>query len=193
MCNSGDILRTARKVTHLICAADYLTDTILGLVPAPTCTQDAVDQLMVIFKQQVCTANDTATAQRVLRAHAQAERVIKEEQPTHVQQKSVQAQVTPSPSFEIKEKMTLATLPKVSLKSHKIGTTHCQLQTRINKEKQGPSHRNSCYNIWRYQDTRPHSPQDKQLQENIHFSFYATLYMQSLTTRQATSSNTATS
>jgi hypothetical protein len=102
MCNSGDILRTARKVTHLICAADYLTDTILGLVPAPTCTQDAVDQLMVIFKQQVCTANDTATAQRVLRAHAQAERVIKEEQPTHVQQKSVQAQVTPSPSFEIK-------------------------------------------------------------------------------------------
>ena len=119
--------------------------------------------------------------------------VIKEEQPMHIRQESVQAQVTPSPSFEIKEKMTLATLPKVSLKSHKIGTTHCQLQTRINKEKQGPSHRNSCYNIWRYQDTRPHSPQDKQLQENIHFSFYATLYMQSLTTRQATSSNTATS
>jgi hypothetical protein len=34
----------------LICAADYLTDAIVGLIPAPTATQDAVDQLMVIFK-----------------------------------------------------------------------------------------------------------------------------------------------
>jgi hypothetical protein len=34
---------------------------------------------MVIFKQQVRAANNVATAQRVLRECAQAERVIKEE------------------------------------------------------------------------------------------------------------------
>ena len=39
---------------------------------------DAVDQLMIIFKQQACAANDAATAKRVLREHAQAERVIKD-------------------------------------------------------------------------------------------------------------------
>jgi hypothetical protein len=78
----------------LIHVGDYLTDTILGLIPAPTCTQDAVNQLMVIFKQQVHAANDTATAQRVLREQAQAERLIEEER-----QISAQAQVTPLPSF----------------------------------------------------------------------------------------------
>ncbi len=51
----------------LIRALDYLTDAIAGLIPAPTATQDAVNQLIVIFKLQVCAANDAATAQRVLR------------------------------------------------------------------------------------------------------------------------------
>ncbi len=51
----------------LIPLADYRTDAISGLIPAPTCTQDAIDQLMVIFKQQACSANDVDTAQRVLR------------------------------------------------------------------------------------------------------------------------------
>jgi hypothetical protein len=40
---------------------------------------DAVDQLMIIFKQQARETNNAATAQRVLRERAQAERVIKEE------------------------------------------------------------------------------------------------------------------
>jgi hypothetical protein len=40
---------------------------LAGLVPTPTCTQDAVDQLMVIFKQQARAAKDAATAQRVLK------------------------------------------------------------------------------------------------------------------------------
>ncbi len=35
----------------LIRASDNLTDAISGLLPASTVTQDAVDQLMVIFKQ----------------------------------------------------------------------------------------------------------------------------------------------
>ena len=50
------------------------TTAILGLIPSPTCMQDAVDQLMIIFKQRARAANDSATAQRVLRERAQAER-----------------------------------------------------------------------------------------------------------------------
>ncbi len=60
----------------LICAADYLTYAISGLIPTPTFTQDAVNQLMVIFKQQAHAANDAAIAHR---EQAQAERLIKEE------------------------------------------------------------------------------------------------------------------
>jgi hypothetical protein len=70
---------TITPADALICAADSLTDAIMGLLPTPTCTMDAVDQLMVIFKQQACATNDAATAQRVLRERAQAERVIEEE------------------------------------------------------------------------------------------------------------------
>ena len=50
----------------ILCGSDSLTDAIAGLVPTPTCTMDAVDQLMIIFKQQACAANDAATGQRVL-------------------------------------------------------------------------------------------------------------------------------
>ncbi len=67
---------TITPADALICAADYLTDAIVGLIPAPTAMQDAVNQLMVIFKQQARAANDTATAQRVLRERTQAQRVI---------------------------------------------------------------------------------------------------------------------
>ena len=63
---------TITPADTLICTVDYLTDAILGLIPAPMCTKDAVDQLMVIFKQQTRAANDPATAQRVLRECAQA-------------------------------------------------------------------------------------------------------------------------
>jgi hypothetical protein len=70
---------TITPADALIRAADSLTDAITGLVPTPTCTMDAVDQLMIIFKQKAREANNAATAQRVLRERAQAERVIKEE------------------------------------------------------------------------------------------------------------------
>ena len=66
---------------------------------------------MVIFKQQARAANDTATAQRVLRECAQAERVTEEEHQMHVPQESVQAQVTPSPSFELEEPNDIADTP----------------------------------------------------------------------------------
>ncbi len=100
---------TIAPADALIRAADYLTDAISGLVPTPTGTQDAVDG---IFKQQACATRDAATAQRVLRECAQAERVIKEEQQTHVQQVSVQKQVIPSPSFEIKDNNDTANSPQ---------------------------------------------------------------------------------
>jgi hypothetical protein len=130
----------------LICAADYLTDTIMGLIPTPTCMQDAVNQLMVIFKQQACTANDAAIAQRVLREQAQAERLIEEER-----QILAQAQVTPLPSFEIKENNnTTHTLTNASHKSRRTKMTHPHLQTRDSNDKQGPSRRTSCYNAWKY-------------------------------------------
>jgi hypothetical protein len=44
-------------------------------------TRDAVDQLMLIFKQQAKKAKDNATTQRVLKEHAQAERVHNESTP----------------------------------------------------------------------------------------------------------------
>jgi hypothetical protein len=103
---------TITPVDALIHAADYLTDAISGLVPTPTGTQDAVDQLMVIFKQQARAAKDAAIAQRMLRECTQAERVIKEEQQMHVQQESVQEQVIPSSSFEIKDNNDTAITPQ---------------------------------------------------------------------------------
>jgi hypothetical protein len=41
---------TITPADALIRAANSLTDAIAGLVPTPTCTQNAVDQIMVIFK-----------------------------------------------------------------------------------------------------------------------------------------------
>jgi hypothetical protein len=103
---------TITPADALICAADYLADAILGLVPTPTGTQDAVDQLMVIFKQQVRAAKDAATAQRVLRERTQAERVIKEERQAHVARETTQAQVTASPTIEIEEANDIAESPQ---------------------------------------------------------------------------------
>jgi hypothetical protein len=105
-------LPTITPADALIRAADYLTDAILGLVPTPTGMQDAVDQLMVIFKQQAHAAKDAATAQRVLRERAQAERVIEEERQAHVAQETTQAQVTALPTIEIEEPNDIAESPQ---------------------------------------------------------------------------------
>ncbi len=77
----------------LIRAADDLTDAISGLIPTSTVTEDMVDQLMEIYKQQARATRDAATAQRVLRECAQAERVSKEE--------CQQDQAAPSPTFQV--------------------------------------------------------------------------------------------
>jgi hypothetical protein len=59
----------------LICASDNLTDAIAGIIPPPNMTTDAIDQLINIFKLQAKKDKGAATAQSVLKEHAQAERV----------------------------------------------------------------------------------------------------------------------
>jgi hypothetical protein len=69
----------------LIRAADNLTDAIARIIPSPNITTDAIDQLINIFKLQAEKDKDAATAKRVLKEHAQAERVctkIKDQSPT---------------------------------------------------------------------------------------------------------------
>ncbi len=103
---------TITPANALIRAVDYLTDAIAGLIPAPTATQDAVNQLMVIFKQQARAANDAAIAQRVLRERAQAQRVINEKCKATTAQEPAQAQVTEHPTFEIKEPNDTTIVPQ---------------------------------------------------------------------------------
>jgi hypothetical protein len=76
---------TMPKITAtdaLIRAADDLTNAIAGVVPPPNMTREAVEQLMVIFKQQAEKAKDDATTQRVLKECAQAERVHNKSRPS---------------------------------------------------------------------------------------------------------------
>jgi hypothetical protein len=131
---------TITPADALIRAADSLTDAIAGLVPTPTCTQDAVDQLMVIFKQQVRTVKDAATAQRVLRERAQAERVIEEERQAHVAQETTQAQVTALPTFEIEEPNDIAEspqrFPQITQDEYDEYTTPPSANTRQQRETQ---------------------------------------------------------
>ncbi len=57
---------TITAADALIQAADDLTNAIAGVVPPSNMTREAVEQLMVIFKQQAKKAKDNATTQRVL-------------------------------------------------------------------------------------------------------------------------------
>ena len=65
---------TITPANALICATNDLADAISGIIPPPIMTQEAVDQLMHIFKQQAKKAKDDAATQRVLKEHAKAER-----------------------------------------------------------------------------------------------------------------------
>jgi hypothetical protein len=59
----------------LIRAINNLTNVIAGIITPPNIITDAIDQVINIFKLQVGKEKDAATAQRVLKEHAQAERV----------------------------------------------------------------------------------------------------------------------
>jgi len=69
---------TIMPANALIPAADNLTDAITGIVPPPNMTKDDIYQLITIFKSQAEKAKDAATAQRVLKGRAQAQRVLTE-------------------------------------------------------------------------------------------------------------------
>jgi hypothetical protein len=76
---------TLTPLDALICAADNLTDAIAGITPPPNITTVVIDQMINIFKLQAEKDKDVATAKRVLKEHAQAERVynkIKDQSPT---------------------------------------------------------------------------------------------------------------
>jgi hypothetical protein len=64
----------------LIHAADDLTDAISDIIPPPSMTREAVDQLMLIFKQQAKKAKVNARTQR--------QRVLKEWKPRPPNQKT---------------------------------------------------------------------------------------------------------
>jgi hypothetical protein len=73
---------TITPTDALIQAVNDLTKAISGVILHPNMTRDAVDQLMLIFKQQAKKAKDNATTQRVLKEHAQAERVHNKSTPS---------------------------------------------------------------------------------------------------------------
>ena len=51
----------------LILAADKLSDAIAGIIPKASIIEDAIHQLMVIFRTQALAASNATSAQRVLR------------------------------------------------------------------------------------------------------------------------------
>ena len=73
---------TLTPADALIKAADDLTAAIAGNIPPSTITDNAITQLLQIFKQQANSTNDAVSAQRVLTDRAQRQRVHNEEVPT---------------------------------------------------------------------------------------------------------------
>jgi hypothetical protein len=69
----------------LIKAADTLSEAITGSIPVSSITNDAITQLLNIFKQQANSAYDATSAQRVLTQQAQSQRVRIEQSNTSPQ------------------------------------------------------------------------------------------------------------
>ena len=62
----------------LIKAAEDMSQAVKGVFPTTGPTQEAIEQLMRIFKEKARTEVDSATVQRVLRKEALSQRVHKE-------------------------------------------------------------------------------------------------------------------
>jgi hypothetical protein len=114
---------TMPTLTHsnaLICAANNLTGTIAGIMPSPNITTDTTDQLINIFKLQAEKDKDAATAQRVLKEHARAERVHTETaEPT----KSPRAAPTTNPTTITAPILTSTTIPSAEPTARPTTTT----------------------------------------------------------------------
>jgi hypothetical protein len=92
-------------VDALIQAADNLTTALAGVIPPPSMTNEAIAQLINIFKTQAEKEKDDATVQRVLRERAQTERVLTETKAptTKPGSKPTVPQQTTYPPLEIEE------------------------------------------------------------------------------------------
>jgi hypothetical protein len=66
----------------LIKAADILSEAITGAIPVSRFTNNAITQLLNIFKQQANSANNATSAQKVLTQQAQSQRVHTEQSNT---------------------------------------------------------------------------------------------------------------
>jgi hypothetical protein len=69
----------------LIKAADILSEALTGAIPVSSITNDAITQLLNIFKQQANSAKDATSAQRVPTQQAQSQRVRTEQSNTFPQ------------------------------------------------------------------------------------------------------------
>ena len=175
---------TVTPADALIRAADYLTDAISGLLPTHTVTADAVDQLMEIYKQQARNSIDGATAQTVLREHAQAERV-----------RNKQARpVTAFPLFELEE--SSPTDPSPSTTPQNTQDDDYDSTPAANTRQQQETWTlilDFSSNVWKSQATRLPSHCNKQPQGSIQCHSCVIWPTQSWMMRQVTSSSTATS
>jgi hypothetical protein len=70
---------TLTQSDALIKAADTLSEAITSAIPVSSITNDAITQLLNIFKQQANSAKDATSAQRVLTQQAQSQRVCTEQ------------------------------------------------------------------------------------------------------------------
>ena len=71
---------TITPADALIKAVDNLVDEISGVIPKISITEDAVLQLMAIYRKQALDASDAELAQRVLRRLAETQRVQTEQE-----------------------------------------------------------------------------------------------------------------
>jgi hypothetical protein len=78
-------------------------DAISGVIPKNSITEDAVLQLMAIYRKQALDASDTESAQRVLRRLAETQRVQTEQGIATETQIVPTAQVDMSPDLGIFE------------------------------------------------------------------------------------------
>jgi hypothetical protein len=69
----------------LILAANKLVDTIAGVTPKNSITEDAIRQLMTIYHQQAVAVSYAVSAQRVLHEIAQSQREQADKEPASSQ------------------------------------------------------------------------------------------------------------
>ena len=96
---------TITPADTLIKAADKLVDAISGVIPKNSITEDAILQLMSIYRKQALEASDAASAQRVLRRLAESQQAQTETDVSE-EQRMETTQVTEEQRVEIPQATT---------------------------------------------------------------------------------------